>query len=173
MSRRDPLELARAMSGYDEAFEARHVDEITEAVAHASMVTDGDGHQVLVLRLGEIASALTHVHGQHFLALVACRRALAEGDPRSRRRIPPQAAGASVVRSSASPLFSDFKARCFRDDDRETRGRCMNPSNPIAISSRFSSTQFCGIAGRKASSHCVASSKMMTKRRHIANPHLA
>ena len=84
MSRRDPLQ--RAMAGFDTKFEARLVDEITETISAASMMSDGD-RQVLVLQFGEIASALTTILAQH-ARLIAFNRAIAEGDPRIARTIP-------------------------------------------------------------------------------------
>ena len=46
---------------FDQGFETALVEQITATIAAASMMSDGDGHQVLVLRLGKIAGALTTI----------------------------------------------------------------------------------------------------------------
>jgi hypothetical protein len=117
MSRRD---LDRAIAGYDEAFERKLVAEIMEAIASASMLSDGDGHRVLALRLGETANALT--------TILAGTLALSPASTRSRAAI--KQVGDSVRRkllarvrqAESDPLFSVFRSRCFRDDDRERGG---------------------------------------------------
>jgi hypothetical protein len=112
--------LRRALAGYDRAFEARLVDEITEAIANASMLTDGDGHRVMALRLGECANALTTV--------LASTLALSPGSVRSSKAIKQLAAAfrskllTRVRQAERDPLFADFKNRCFHDGDRERGG---------------------------------------------------
>jgi hypothetical protein len=119
MSRRDSL--ARAMAGHDKAFEARLVDEITEAIADTSLTADADGHQVLALRLGETANALTTV--------LASTLALSPSSARSSKSIKQIAIAfreklrAQVRQAERDPLFSDLKARCFHDGDEQRGGR--------------------------------------------------
>jgi fructose-1,6-bisphosphatase/sedoheptulose 1,7-bisphosphatase-like protein len=113
--------IERAMAAYDRAFEARLVDEITEAIANASMLTDGDGRPVIALRLGECANALTTV--------LASTLALSPSSVRSSKAIKQLAAAfrakllARVRRAERDPSLSDFKSRCFHDDDRARGGR--------------------------------------------------
>jgi hypothetical protein len=113
--------LERAMAGYDRAFEARLVDEITEAIANASMLSDGDGHRVMALRLGECANALTTV--------LASTLALSPSSARSSKAIKQLAAAfrqklrAQVAAAERDADVLNFKARCFRDDDRARGGR--------------------------------------------------
>jgi hypothetical protein len=107
------------MAGFDPKFEARLVDEITEAIAAASMMSDGD-RQVLVLRLGEIASALTTV--------LACTLALSPSAVRSPKAIRETAERfrkkltGQVRTAEGNADVLNFKARCFRDGDRERGG---------------------------------------------------
>jgi hypothetical protein len=114
-------ELERAMAGYDAAFEARLVDEITAAIARASLVSDGNGHQVMALRLGECANALTTV--------LASTLALSPTSARSSKSIKQLAAAfrqklrAQVAAAERNADVLNFKARCFRDDDRARGGR--------------------------------------------------
>jgi hypothetical protein len=113
--------LERATAGYDEAFEARLVDEITNAIGDASMMTIAGGDRVLVLRTGEIANALT--------TILASTLALSPAATRSRGSIKQVADSvrrkllARVRQAEADPLFADFKSRCFHDGDRERGGR--------------------------------------------------
>jgi hypothetical protein len=112
--------LERALAGYDSEFEARLVDEITAAIVNASMVTAGNGHQVMALRLGECANALTTV--------LAATLALSPAAARNRSAIKQTADGfrrklaAKVRAAEDSPDFHDFKSRCFHDGDRERGG---------------------------------------------------
>ena len=118
MSRRDPLQ--RAMAGFDTKFEARLVDEITETISAASMMSDGD-RQVLVLRFGEIASALTTILAST-LALspstVRSPKAIREVAERFRKKLTGQVRAAE---GNADVL--NFKARCFHDGDEQRGGR--------------------------------------------------
>jgi hypothetical protein len=118
MSRRDPL--VRALAGYDPAFERKLVDEITEAIADASMMSDGDG-QVLVLRVGEIASALTTILASTLAvspSAVRSPKAIREVADAVRRKLQ-----ARVRHAERDPAFADLKSRCFHDGDRERGGR--------------------------------------------------
>ena len=108
-------EMERALAGFDEAFEAKLVDEITKAIAAASMI---DG--VMVLRTGETAAALVNV--------LASILALSPAATRSRAAIKKTADGfrkklaANVRAAEGSPDFYEFKRRAFSNDDRERGG---------------------------------------------------
>jgi hypothetical protein len=109
-------ELERAMAGFDEAFEAKLVDEITKAIAAASMIDN-----VMVLRTGEAAAALTTV--------LASILALSPASTRTRAAIKQTADGfrkklvRQVRAAEGSPDFYEFKRRTFRDDDEQRGGR--------------------------------------------------
>lgn len=113
MSRRDLL--ARAMAGYDKAFEARLVDELTEAIARASMIDN-----VMVLRTGETAAAL--------VTALASMTALSPPATRSRTAIRKTSEAfrkklaANVLAAEHSPDFYEFKRLAFHDDDRDRGG---------------------------------------------------
>ena len=53
--------LRRALDGLDPDFETRMVEVLTSAIVTTSMVEDGHGAQILVLRLAETSSALTTI----------------------------------------------------------------------------------------------------------------
>jgi hypothetical protein len=116
----DPFQ--HALAGYDEQFERKLVDAITEAIASTSMLTDADVHPVIALRLGETANALTTVLAAALaLSPVATRspkaiRQLADG---FRRKLT-----ARVRQAELDPLFADFKNRAFGSDvaDHERGG---------------------------------------------------
>ena len=116
----DPADLERAISGYDQAFETKLVGEIIEAIANASMLTDGDGRRVMALRLSEAASALTSV--------LASTLALSPHTARSPKPIKQIALAfreklrKQVAAAERDQLFADFKSRCFHDDDSERGG---------------------------------------------------
>jgi hypothetical protein len=113
--------LERALAGYDAEFEARLVDEITAAVVNASRVTAGNGHQVMALRLGECANALTTV--------LAATLALSPASTRNRAAIRKtadafrQKLAAKVRAAEDSPDIYEFKSRCFHGDDEQRGGR--------------------------------------------------
>jgi hypothetical protein len=115
----DPLQ--RAMSGYDEQFERKLVDAITETIADTSMMTIAGGDRVLVLRTGEIANALT--------TILASTLARSPAATRSRGSIKQVADSvrrkllARVRQAERDPQFADFKNRCFHAGDRERGGR--------------------------------------------------
>jgi hypothetical protein len=106
--------LSRALSGYDADFEQRLVDALVTTIVEASMVTDGNGHRVMALRLGETASALTTV--------LASTLALSPSSARSSKAIKQTADGfrrkltARVRQAELEPLFADFKSRAFGTD---------------------------------------------------------
>jgi hypothetical protein len=108
-------EMERALAGFDEAFEAKLVDEVTKAIAAASMI---DG--VMVIRTGETAAALVTV--------LASMTALSPASTRSRAAIKKTSDGfrrkllARVRQAERDPLFADFRSRCFRDDDEQRGG---------------------------------------------------
>ena len=108
--------LERAMAGFDEAFEARLVDEITKTIADASMIDN-----VMVLRTGEAAAALTTV--------LASILALSPASTRSRSAIKQTADGfrrklaANIRAAEGSPDFYEFKRRAFHSGDRQRGGR--------------------------------------------------
>jgi hypothetical protein len=112
--------LERAMAGYDERFERKVVDEITAAIANTSMLSDGDGHQVLALCLGQTASALT--------TILASTLALSPSSTRSRAAIKQLAAAfrrklqACVRAAEQSPDLYEFKRRVFHSGDRARGG---------------------------------------------------
>jgi hypothetical protein len=114
--------LSRALSGYDAEFEQRLVDALVTAIADASTMTDGDGHPVIALRLGETANALTTV--------LASTLALSPSSVRSSRAIKQLTAAfrcklqTRIRQAEADPLFADFKKRTFGTDaaDRERGG---------------------------------------------------
>ena len=114
MSRRNK-ELARALGGYDRAFEERLTEAIMAAIADCSRIDN-----VLALRTGETARALTHI--------LAAFLALSPAATRSPSAIRKTAEAfrkkliANVASAERSPVFADFKSRCFRDDDRERGG---------------------------------------------------
>jgi hypothetical protein len=117
MSHRESLE--RALVGFDQGFETALVEQITATIAAASMMSDGDGDQVLVLRFGKIAAALTTIFADTLtLSPPAVRtpRAIKQTAERFRRKL-------QVRVCAREPLFSDFKSRCFHDGDRERGGR--------------------------------------------------
>jgi hypothetical protein len=101
--------LARALGGYDEAFERKMADAIITAIGDASRIDD-----CIVIRTGESAAALTSVLASVLaLSPSAARsptaiRKLAES---FRRKVMAQTRGAE-----SSPDFYAFKGRCFRDD---------------------------------------------------------
>jgi hypothetical protein len=106
-------------SGFDERHEDHLVDKLTAAIVKASLV-ENDGAKILVLRTGEIASAL--------LTCLASMLALSPPDARNRaalRQLEEQFGKRlrkRVDAAVASPDFFAFKARTFRDDDSERGG---------------------------------------------------
>jgi hypothetical protein len=111
----------RAIEGYDRAFESKLVEHITSAIAEASFVDAGDGHNVLALRLSETANALTTVLASVLALSPAAARspaAIREISERIRKKLV-----ARVHQAERDPTFSDFKARTFNDDDRNRGGR--------------------------------------------------
>jgi hypothetical protein len=112
--------LERALAGFDQGFETALVEQITATIAAASMMSYGDGHQVLVLRLGEIAGALTTVlAGTLTLSPPAVRtpRAIKQTDDGFRRKL-----AANVRAAEGSPDFYEFKRQTFGEDDRDSGG---------------------------------------------------
>jgi hypothetical protein len=109
------LDLERAMAGFDEAFEAKLVDEITKAIAAVSMIDN-----VMVIRTGETAAALVTV--------LASMMALSPASTRSRAAIKQTAEGfrkklvRQVRAAERNADVLDFKRRCFHDGDRERGG---------------------------------------------------
>jgi hypothetical protein len=118
MSHRDSLE--RALAGLDQGFETRLVAEITAVIAAASMMTAGDGHRTLVLRLGEIAGALT--------TILASTLALSPVSTRSRTAIRKTSEAfrkklaANVRAAEQSPDLYEFKRWAFHSGDRVRGG---------------------------------------------------
>jgi hypothetical protein len=114
-------ELARAIEGYDAAFEQRLLDRIVTTVIDASMLDDGDGKPVLALRLGETAHALTTA-----LALVLAMSppaahsdaAIKQTSRSFRRKL-----RARVQHARRDPGLHDFLKRTFNSTDRERGGR--------------------------------------------------
>jgi hypothetical protein len=113
MSNKD---LERAITGFDDAFKEKLTAAIITAIADASRI---DG--CLVIRTGESAAALTTVLAS-VLALspssVRSPAAIRQATESIRRKLTAQ-----VRCAETDPSFADFKARCFRDDDRERGGR--------------------------------------------------
>jgi hypothetical protein len=83
------------------------------------MLTDGDGHRVLALRLGETAGAL--------MTILASALALSPSSTRSSKAIKQLAAAfrrklaAKIRAAEGSPDLYEFRRRTFHDDD-ERRG---------------------------------------------------
>jgi hypothetical protein len=98
----------RAAAGYDAEFERRLVDEISTAIASASMVVDANA---LVLRTGETASALITVLASVLAVSPAAtrspttlRRTIDELHKRVRRRL---------AAAEADSAVQDFVRHCF------------------------------------------------------------
>jgi hypothetical protein len=113
--------LRKALEGFDEAFERRLLDRITQAIVEASMLEGVDGRPVLALRLGETAQALTTA-----LALVlALSPASAHNDAAIkqtsqsfRRKL-----RARVNHARGNPDLHEFLRRSFNASDRARGGR--------------------------------------------------
>jgi hypothetical protein len=120
-ARHEPPRLARACPGrLDQGFETPVVDEITAAIAAASMMTDGDGHRTLVLRLGEIAGALTTIlAGTLALSPRYARspKAIRETAEQFRKKLIGQ-----VRVAENNNDFYQFRERAFHDGARERGG---------------------------------------------------
>jgi hypothetical protein len=113
-------DLQHAMSGYEEAFEARLVEQLTATLADTSMMTIAGGDRVVVLRTGEIANALTTILASVLAvspAATRSRAAIKQVADSVRRKLM-----ARVRQAERDPLFADFKSRCFHDGDRERGG---------------------------------------------------
>jgi hypothetical protein len=111
----------RALAGLDQGFETRLVDEITAVIPAASMMTDGDGHRTLVLRLGEIAGALTTILAGTLALSARCARspkAIRETAEQFRKKLIGQ-----VRAGENNNDFYHFRERAFHDGDRERSGR--------------------------------------------------
>ena len=114
-------ELARALDGFDEAFEQRLLDRIVAAILDASLLDDGDGKPVLALRLGETAQALTTA-----LALVL---ALSPASARNEAAIKQTSQSfrrklrARVHHARGNPDLHEFLRRTFNSTDRARGGR--------------------------------------------------
>jgi hypothetical protein len=114
-------DLARAISGYDPAFEERLLDRIVEAIVAASMLDDGAGNPVLALRLGETAQALVTA-----LALVLAMSppaahndaAIKQTSQSFRRKL-----RARVHHARGNPDLHEFLRRTFNYSDRSRGGR--------------------------------------------------
>ena len=111
----DLTQVARATSGYDPAFERRLTDALMGAIVETSRIDN-----CLVLRLGELAAALTTV--------LASMLALSPTTARSPAAIRKTAEGfrkkliANVSAAECGGDFYEFRQRTFRDDDRERGG---------------------------------------------------
>jgi hypothetical protein len=114
-------DLERALAGFDEAFEHRLLDRIIGAIVDASLVDDGDGNQVLALRLGETAQALT--------TALACVLAMSPASAHNDAAIKQTSQSfrrklrARVHHARRDPGLHDFLRRTFNDRDRERGGR--------------------------------------------------
>jgi hypothetical protein len=118
MSRED---LARALEGFDEAFENSLLDRIVGAIVDASLVDDGAGNQVLALRLGETAQALT--------TALACVLALSPPAAHNDAAIKQTSQSfrrklrARVHHARRNPDLQEFLRRSFNSTDRARGGR--------------------------------------------------
>ena len=110
MNRRDD-ELKRAITGYDGAFEERLTDAIMTAVIETSRIEN-----VLALRTGETAAALTHV--------LAVLLAMSPAAVRSPAAIRSTADGfrkkltANVRSAERNPAMREFLHRTFNHSNR-------------------------------------------------------
>src|SRR5262245_60814299 len=108
MSDRAPTTYARAVAGYDDAFERALADVITTAIAKTSVVTDAP---VMALRTGETIAALTSALASVLAPTLAARSptALRRAVDDIAKRLRRQAAAAA-----ADPTTREFKTRgCF------------------------------------------------------------
>jgi hypothetical protein len=118
MSRED---LARAIAGFDEAFEQRLLDRITQTIVAESMIDDGAGKPVLALRLGETAQALT--------TALACVLALSPASAHNAHAIKQTSQSfrrklsARVQHARHNPDLHEFLRRSFNYSDRARGGR--------------------------------------------------
>lgn len=107
--------IERAQLGFDEAFKQKLTEAIITAIADASRIDD-----CLVIRTGESAAALVTVLSS-VLAMspssVRSPAAIRQTAESIRRKLTGQ-----IRSAERDPLFTDFKARCFRDDDRSRGG---------------------------------------------------
>jgi hypothetical protein len=108
--------LERAQAGYDDEHEAALVEAIITAIFNCSKIDN-----VLVVRTGEIAAALTSV-----LATVLALSPSATRSQKAIRNLTDDLRCRlirSAARRAADPVLRDFWQRCFRDDDRDRGGR--------------------------------------------------